>query len=848
MIRHPKKLLFIAVAFAILTGCSPTQPFYLRDSSDLTYYLDQQVDTTYPDVDQASLDEVVGAHEPYTLDTQNITNFWDLTLEDCVSIALQNSKVIRGYGTPGLQGAIVTPGIDNLANGPQGAGTIYDVAVRETEPGFLTVPGQQQSASALATNTGLDSNIGVEAALAEFDASLTSSTFVSNTDRPQNFVIPGLDARRFTDYNINHITELSKKTAEGTQLFFRNVTDYRRNNNPLALPGPDGILGTADDVGGAQALSSTWTTAFEMEARQPLMRGRGAFINRMPVIISRIGTDQQLASLEAQLHNMVANVEIRYWDLHCAYRGFEAAREARDSALEVYNLEKNKYEIGSSERGRGGTKQSVAQAQGQYFNFRAQAEQRYARLLESERDLRYLMRIASTDGRFIRPADEPISTQVTFDYCTVVDESLSYRPLLRQQRWELKKRQLAVAYAKNGLLPQLDAVGLYRWVGLGDDLLGGTSRSGLNFPNAGSSAWEELTEGDYQEYRFGFSFGMPIGYRRELANVRNAQLKVAREVARLEDMELDIVRNLQHTISALKENYRVAISKYNEWTSAETEVNSFEDLRETGQATIDLALGAQRTRAEAKVQYYERICEYNKAIALLHLRKGTILEHCGISFGEGPWVGKAYSDAEQHAQRRSASREINYGYTRPGVVSLSTEGNLGHTATMNYGHVDSGEIIVDESYAPTGEVIVNGPIIESAPMAPTNAIPQPAIPQPGIPAPMEMAPPSDIITPGPLSNSSVSPKLKPTPATTRIRPKTVPQKILPIQKHSAAVGSGTLKSRVRLVSGTASSGSKVQRIGTGASSSNKSNSKTTLIKAKRTTATLRQIKDEYYNK
>ena len=74
-------------------------------------------------------------------------------------------------------------------------------------------------------------------------------------------------------------------------------------------------------------------------------------------------------------------------------------------------------------------------------------------------------------------------------------------------------------------------------------------------------------------------------------------------------------------------------------------------------------------RAQAEQAFYNAICENNKIIALIHRRKGTILPYNGICFAEGPWPGKAYMDAQEHARRRGASRQINYGWSRPQVIS-----------------------------------------------------------------------------------------------------------------------------------------------------------------------------------
>jgi hypothetical protein len=63
------------------------------------------------------------------------------------------------------------------------------------------------------------------------------------------------------------------------------------------------------------------------------------------------------------------------------------------------------------------------------------------------------------------------------------------------------------------------------------------------------------------------------------------------------------------------------------------------------------------------------VAEYNKSIADLHTRKGSILEYDGIGFEEGPWPQKAYWDALGRARERDAAKYIDYGWTRPKVIS-----------------------------------------------------------------------------------------------------------------------------------------------------------------------------------
>jgi outer membrane protein TolC len=688
-----------ALVLAVLTlhtGCTPTQPFYFREDSDLSFYLDKATEIETPDVDSTRLSEVNNAMAPLTITNPDFDQWWDLSVEDCINLALQNSKVFRNLGQVSRVSDNQTLIPDGVLRNADALQTIYNPAILESDP-----------------------QLGVEAALAEFDTQFTTKFFWQNTDRPQNLgpvaISSGFQPLVRRQDLMQLDTNFIKKTPSGAQFRLGNSTINDWNNTPSEF----------------RSLPSDWFTAYEAEWTQPLMQGRGTQINRIPITLARIRTDIGLADFESAVRDLCYNVEIAYWDLAIAFRQLETAKLGRDAAHATWQIVDLKF------KGKMEDTQKLSQAKEQYYFFLAQVQQALKSLQDAERNLRLLMGLTPTDQRLIRPKQEPTTALVDFDWYTIHEEGLTRSPELRRQRWRIKQRELQILAARNLVLPQVNVVALYRWLGLGDDLIG--PRKGLNFPTDGSYAYDVLTEGDFQEARLGLEITPPrFGARRELAGVRNAELNLANEHAKLEDMELTLSHNLSTTIGTLDASYEMAKTNFNRWTATQEEVETVFLIYENDLATLDLVLDAQRRRAQAQLEYYRNLINYNKAIAEVHFRKGTLLDYDNVLLAEGPWPSKAYWDAEGQARRRGAGTVFNYGWTRPNVVS---EGAAPQGAM---GVMSEGQVI--EEVAP-GQVIESVPTPAEEIAPPVEGVIPPA-------APENAAPPANTPPSTDLNNSS----------------------------------------------------------------------------------------------
>jgi outer membrane protein TolC len=653
-VQRLAKQLWVAVTSLTLvaSGCAPRQPFYFFEDGDLSHYVGSIQKLEYPDSDQPPLDEAAGAVEPLTLSNPSFDNVWELSLEEAIRTSLENGKVLRNLGGRfasfgGPRPQTGEPAV-SLLTSPQQTPTIYDPAITETEP-FR----------------------GVEAALALFDAQLTSSLTWERQNRPQNVNPTGalIFQQKLLGDQGNWTSGIQKRSATGATWGFANSTIYDNNNSPI------------------REIPATWTTNYDFSFNQPLLQGAGVTYNRIAgpdpfdnifgrplfrgVLLARINADISLADFEAGVRNLISDTEQSYWELYFAYRNLEARKAGRDSSLEAWRKVHALY----VEQSRGGEADKEAQAREQYFFFRSEVEQALTDVYRCENRLRYMMGISASDGRLIRPADEPTTARISFDWQQSLVEALSRSAELRKQKWVIKQRELELVAAKNLILPRLDMVGRWRFLGMGEQLINQNynpynADGGANpDPLVGTDAYSTLFSGQFQEWQAGAQFQMPLGFRRELATVRHFQLQLARERARLQDEELEASHALVEAVRNVDTNFALAQTNFNRRVAAERQVEAVQAAYDANTVTLDQLLDAQRRRAEAESSYYRSLVDYNRSISQLHYRKGSLLEYNGVFLAEGPWPGKAYFDAHRRARQRDASLYLDYGHSRPGVFS-----------------------------------------------------------------------------------------------------------------------------------------------------------------------------------
>ncbi|MHC4398983.1 MAG: TolC family protein [Planctomycetota bacterium] len=638
----------LTTSLATTVGCKPQQPFYLFEDRDMSHYLGQATEIEYPDVDIASLDEVTGAMPPLTLENPDPSQILSMTLEEAVHLALENSKVIRRFtrvqftdgGPVGVEDGLLTSPDRPLTP------TVYDPALTETNPRF-----------------------GVPAAISDFDPRLSFSSNWEKNVAPQNTAgfVQAFRPRVFQQDLGTFQAQLSKQTATGGIWSLTHNVDYEWNNITQI----------------SRQYPSDWNVNLEAQFRQPLLHRNGVQFNRIAgptgipgfnngVIIARIAADISLTDFESNVQNLVSDVERAYWHLYLAYRRLDALRDGRERSHNAWYKEKTAFDEGGFRTKSGqivGRKENVALTRHQYIQFQELVEIAQSDLFKAQRLLRQIIGLTSSDGKLIRPSEEPTSARIHFDWYETHAEALSRNPRLRRQRWRVKEADLALSVAKNYLLPRLDAVARYRYRGLGDRLMD-SSNSVTDFRFPMSNAYGSMTTGNFQEWQLGLELNIPLGFRKETAGVRHAQLTLSREKAVAKEQERELTFALSDALSDLEKHYTQCQRALDRVAAAEEELAVWETIDEVGEYVDEFRrVAAQQRVADAEIAYYRSLVNYNLAVTQIHFRKGSLLEYNNVYLAEGPWPAKAYFDAVRRARARDASLYLDYGFTRPRVIS-----------------------------------------------------------------------------------------------------------------------------------------------------------------------------------
>lgn len=482
-----------------------------------------------------------------------------MTLMEAIEQAMRNSKVVR-----------VSSGTAVAAD----KATAYDIDIADSR---------------------------IIAALAEFDTNLTSKFYTTAISKPPNaFFGPGLTEPILRDEGSLNLG-FDKRWFTGAQ------TSINFNPEPAYLFIPNGTS--------SSSFNPTYVGELEFSLRQPLLRGRGRRVNKAPIEIRQIQLDQSSWDFKKAVMASMRSVAAAYWDLHAERVALRSLDEVLPLLEEIVRLQEENLKSEWVIRA------DVAKAYAQLYDFRQRRLAAQSAVVAAELRLKNLLYLPATDTWTITPVSEPLLQKLEIDGEQATHIAVDNQPDVVRLRLETKIREFELVLARNGRLPNLDFLALYRMNGVGDDV---------------SNTLQQMFTADFSDWLLGFTFAVPVGNRQPRANLRAAELQFARtnellyhQIAGVVYQVRDDIRELDYTFQQFREaDYRRSASA--DWLAGarlryENPLPGSENnwlLQSLNEYFFAVQSYTDATADAAKV-----LAKYNTAIFRLEETKGTLLEY-----------------------------------------------------------------------------------------------------------------------------------------------------------------------------------------------------------------------------
>lgn len=455
----------------------------------------------------------------------------------------------------------------------------------------------------------------LERAHAPFDPLAISSFNTNRSSSPPNSQLQGVGTQT--------LSSLFQIAQFGYSQTFQTGTNYQLSFN-----------GTKSDTNNSFFFINPYlTSALTFQLTQPLLRNRGLFPNRAPIVIARRNLNQSRASFEAQVNESMAQAVIQYWSVVQARESLEVQRKSLEEAEATYRQNKRALELGAL------PPLDIYRSESEVATRRVQVIQAEYTLKQAEDVLRRT--IGADLDPYFRALDleltekaEPEGELLTTDAQTALERALTHRPEMEATRLQLENDETGIRLAHNRLLPDLELTGIYSSNGLGGNQFtipstsAGTPTSPpLLIARGGfGDALSQLFGFGFPTYGFTLQLTMPIRNRAAAADLGNAlvgrrhSLYLLRQTRQAITLE---VSNAVHQLEQAKLSMAAAkIARDLAQKTLEAEQRKYE----LGSQPIFFVLQAQTQLAQVELSLVQAYIGYQLAVIAVDRATGALLE------------------------------------------------------------------------------------------------------------------------------------------------------------------------------------------------------------------------------
>ncbi|MCS7027032.1 MAG: TolC family protein [Bryobacteraceae bacterium] len=383
-----------------------------------------------------------------------------------------------------------------------------------------------------------------------------------------------------------------------------------------------------------QTFNPSYTANMAFGFTQPLLRGRGSYITKLPLSIARSRLKQTQYNVQDQIIRLLVQAETIYWNVIEARENLRVQEQAlalNDAALKRAQRE---LELGAT------SPLEIFQPQAQYANAEIFVTQARYRLAQVEDALR--RQIGADLDPEIRKLPivltEPVTVPINgeeLDKEALVQKALTLRPDLKAAMQALDIDELNLRAARNNLLPQLTLGGGYTATGRGGVFFPRTNFGGVQqvlapIPGGLGDAFSQVFNFGFPIYNFSLTLNLPLRDRRAAADFADANIQRKRDLLQLRTTEQQIrleVLNAINQVELSKASVKLAqIAR----DLAQKRVEAEQKKYELGTTVIFFVLAAQSDLTAAEAALVTQTVGYRRNLLNLLQRTGELLQERGV--------------------------------------------------------------------------------------------------------------------------------------------------------------------------------------------------------------------------
>jgi len=360
---------------------------------------------------------------------------------------------------------------------------------------------------------------------------------------------------------------------------------------------------------------------------QPLIRNRGTYINRVPIMVASSRLRKTNYDLKTSLLQLVGAAETAYWDAVLARENLRVAESARDLADQALKRAQRELELGAlspldiynPEQQYATSKIGVSQAQ----YFLKQTEDALRRQIGADLDPQIrLLPIELTETVTPEVDAPPIDAEKE------VQKALAVRPDLMSAKQNLDIDDLGIRQAKNELLPDLELTGSYATQGLGGVFYPGSGEPGI--PGGFGDALSQMFGFGYPMYSFGLTLRLPIKSHQASADMADSLLAKKRDALTVRTVEQQVRLDVLTAVSQVESSKDAMKLSVVAQDYSRKYMEAEQKKYELGNSTIFFVLQAQGALVTAESSVVQNSVSYRRNLMNLLWRTGELLEARGV--------------------------------------------------------------------------------------------------------------------------------------------------------------------------------------------------------------------------